>query len=756
MCSKKERINMEKFEELINGLYNGNFEVVREIIKDNLKINPKNLEMKALDLIFRSNLPEFFPTQTNLRMLNLGCGNRYHPDWVNIDIVKTGQNVIQYDLLKGIPFEDNSFDVVYHSHLLEHFSKSYAPFFIKECFRVLKPGGIIRVVVPDLEGIVREYLKLLESSLEGDPEAQKRYEWIMLELFDQMVRNYSGGEMLDYWLQNPMPAENFVIQRIGSEVKSILNSLRENPAQFLNRKKNINDPLEIGKFRLSGEIHQWIYDRYSLNKLLTEAGFTDFKVCKASESRIPNFNQYLLDIESDGSTRKPDSLFVEAIKPTEEIPKINIKLKEKEKIFKPRNKPKVVHLSVLDTGGAGIAAIRLHLGLLNIGYDSKFLVLYKNTNYPGIYSIKRKKFAENWTWETYINKWNTFLCSKYPNRPKDLEIFTHIEGITNLQEDENIINADIINFHWIPSMIDFKNDIEILKSKTIVWTMHDENPYTGGCHYTSGCERFKNECFSCPQLKSNIQYDLSHFQFKIKEKFFESMNPRLVCPSKWLAQRAKLSKLLQNKSIFVIPNGIPTSIFHKYDLAAIRKELQIPENSLIILFGSDYQTKRKGSYFISEILEKLPKIINGKNVYVLTFGTYLNFRSKSGIPIIHLGYIKNPNFLAMVYSMSDIYLNLSIEDNLPNTIIESICCGTPTVAFNVGGIPDIIEHQKNGWLAKPFDLTQIIEGIYFWGNKTNINKDEISYEAKQRFDISVQAANYDKLYNQKFLELNEV
>ncbi len=747
---------MERFEELINGLYGGNFNVVREIIKENLKINPKNLEVKALDLIFQSNSPEFFSPRTNLRMLNLGCGNRYHPDWINVDFVKTGPNVIQYDLLKGIPFEDNSFDVVYHSHLLEHFPKSYAPNFIKECFRVLKPGGIIRVVVPDLEEIVRIYLQLLEASLEGDTEAQKRYEWIMLELFDQMVRNYSGGEMLEYWLQNPMPAEDFVIQRIGSEVRSFLNSIRENPTQFQNINNNINDPVEIGKFRLSGEIHQWMYDRYSLSKLLTEAGFIDFKVCKANESRIPNFNQYLLDIESDGSTRKPDSLFVEAIKPAEEMPKINIRLKEEEKIFEPKNKPKVVHLSVWDKGGAGIAALRLHLGLLSLGYDSKLLVLYKGTDYPEVYSIKRKKFAENWTWETYYDKWNTFLYSKYPNRPKDLEIFTNIEGIASLQEDENIINADIINFHWIPTLIDFRTDIEFLKGKTIVWTLHDENPYSGGCHYTSGCEKFKNGCFNCPQLNSNIDNDLSNFQFKMKEKFFESLDTVIVCPSNWLAQRAKQSKLLQNKRIFVIHHGIPTNIFHRYDSFDIRKKLQIPKNSLVVLFGLDYLTKRKGLHFMTHIFENLPKTINGKYVYLVTYGPFLNFQFKSRIPIIQLGYIQNPNQLAMVFSMSDIYLSLSMEDNLPNTIIESICCGTPTVAFNIGGIPDIIEHQINGWLAEPFDLAQIIEGIYFWGNKTNIKKDEISNEAKKKFDISVQASYYDKLYNQKFLELNQV
>lgn len=254
---------------------------------------------------------------TKLNMLNLGCGNHYHLDWTNIDFQSRGTDVIAFDLNKPLPFEDESFDVVYHSHLLEHFPHSRAPVFTGECFRILKPGGIIRVVVPDLEQIARWYLKMFEKSMQGVKDAQERYEWIMLEFFDQMVRNVSGGEMLNYWKQDTIPAEDFVIERVGSEVKNVLNKIRQNAGaatatmpQTYN--KNIAlDPYQIGRFRLSGEIHQWMYDRYSLGKLLKQAGFREVRVCRADESMIANFNSYLLDIEPDGSVRKPDSLFME-------------------------------------------------------------------------------------------------------------------------------------------------------------------------------------------------------------------------------------------------------------------------------------------------------------------------------------------------------------------------------------------------------------------------------------------------------------
>jgi len=265
------------------------------------------------------------PATDKPMLLNLGCGHRHHQDWINIDVQSTGPGVRAHSLYAGIPFPDEAIDVVYHSHVLEHFPKRFTPIFLKDCHRVLKPGGIIRVIVPDLERIMRTYIDLLERSLQGDIEAQKRYEWIMLELFDQMVRNQSGGDMLEYWKQQHIPAEDFVIERCGSEAKSVINSVRNNPSAnvpsqdiYLQAIRNKDASLiqRIGLFRISGEIHQWMYDRYSLTKLLHETGFTDIKVCRADESAIPNFNSYLLDIEPDGKVRKPDSLFMEARKLT--------------------------------------------------------------------------------------------------------------------------------------------------------------------------------------------------------------------------------------------------------------------------------------------------------------------------------------------------------------------------------------------------------------------------------------------------------
>jgi predicted SAM-dependent methyltransferase len=157
-----------------------------------------------------------------MKMLNLGCGTRYHKDWINVDFVSNSPSVMAYNLIKGIPFEDNSFDVVYHSNVIEHFSKEDAPKFLAECYRVLKPTGILRVAYPDLEEIVKQYLLKLQELKDNNYELKDDYEWIMLELFDQTVRNYSGGDMMKYFIKENIPNEKYVLSRCGVEVQKLI------------------------------------------------------------------------------------------------------------------------------------------------------------------------------------------------------------------------------------------------------------------------------------------------------------------------------------------------------------------------------------------------------------------------------------------------------------------------------------------------------------------------------------------------------
>ncbi|MBI2353852.1 MAG: methyltransferase domain-containing protein [Deltaproteobacteria bacterium] len=245
--------------------------------------------------------------------VNLGCGNNFHSDWLNFDFSSHHPDVSQVNLRSGIPLPDNHADVVYHSHLLEHFTKDEAPQFIAECYRILKPGGLLRVAVPDLETIAKLYLLNMEKSLDGDLVAEDRYDWMMIEMYDQTVRNRSGGAMLDWWVQPQMRSGDFIIERLGDEAKGVIHALH-NSITLPSPLPEPTEPLEIGRFRLSGEVHQWMYDRFSLARLLRHAGFRDIRRVGADESQIPGFSRFGLDTDVNSTTRKPDSLFVEAIK----------------------------------------------------------------------------------------------------------------------------------------------------------------------------------------------------------------------------------------------------------------------------------------------------------------------------------------------------------------------------------------------------------------------------------------------------------
>lgn len=267
-----------------------------------------------------------------MTLVNLGCGGRYHADWVNIDVWQSGADVIVHDLRTGIPLADQSCDAVYSAALLEHLRRDDARALMVECGRVLRPGGIVRVVVPDLEEICRLYLLTLDEASRGVPGASDDYDWMMLELYDQVVRNVSGGDMLAYLRRTALPNEAFVYRRIGEIAKSarvepppappsapsgrrpLLARVADRISRLF-RRCDRPQGSAVEQFRNSGEIHHWMYDRFSLSRLLLEAGFSDPALQSATMSQIPDWERYGLDAWPDGTPVKPDCLCLEARKP---------------------------------------------------------------------------------------------------------------------------------------------------------------------------------------------------------------------------------------------------------------------------------------------------------------------------------------------------------------------------------------------------------------------------------------------------------
>lgn len=270
-----------------------------------------------------------------MKLLNIACGSRYHKDWVNIDFHPDSNLVKKVNILKGLPFSNDSFDAVYSSHFIEHLSKNNAIYVLKEVIRVLKEDGIIRIVVPDLENICREYINVLEKAHQNSEHDEEKYNWIISELLDQMVRNFSGGEMGKIFNEvkktKNINLATYIVYRTGDDLLNINGSSHiKNKKITVNKLKNKILYTYLGIIRLLipchlresvfvntsvGEKHLWMYDSYSMKKLLNMMGLKNIKTMKYNESSIPDFNSYLLDIKENGLPYKGiSSLYIEATK----------------------------------------------------------------------------------------------------------------------------------------------------------------------------------------------------------------------------------------------------------------------------------------------------------------------------------------------------------------------------------------------------------------------------------------------------------
>lgn len=271
---------------------------------------------------------------SKLNYLNIGCGSTFHPEWSNVDMVSKSPSVKASNLLKGLPYPDRQFQVVYHSHVLEHFPMEKAGDFVGECFRVLKPGGIIRIVVPDLENIAKEYLKHLNENIEHPSrKAEANYDWILIEMYDQTVRNHTSGQMAEFARRLRLANPAYLDERIGrrdpppEDCRPPQGQVRQATLALLKEARKVaragrdrfrrvvcSEARRLGAFRLSGEIHMWMYDRYSLARLLRESGFEEIEVKGPFASDIPDWGKYELDVKND-EVRFPTSLFMEARRP---------------------------------------------------------------------------------------------------------------------------------------------------------------------------------------------------------------------------------------------------------------------------------------------------------------------------------------------------------------------------------------------------------------------------------------------------------
>jgi len=408
---------------------------------------------------------------------------------------------------------------------------------------------------------------------------------------------------------------------------------------------------------------------------------------------------------------------------------------------------KVLIINTYDIGGAANACLRLHLGLLNNNVQSKLLVKNKYKNYPEVYKFQEnsdesffsKTFKKNKRLKKlFKNKKESFI----KNRDQRLEMFSFPESKFDLTSSKLYQEANIINLHWVAGFIDYKSFLK-KNTKPVVWTLHDMNPFSGGEHYLETSLGLGENNKSVPRDYTSLEKNIFKKNIKIKKSALKDKNITVVSPSKWLQEEAKKSQVFKDKDVFLIPYGLDEKTFKPRSKSESRKTLGLPDSKIIVLFvAHSLNNIRKGFAYLKKALEGL----NSSNVLLCSVGTN-NIEFDGAIETIHLGEIKDEELMSKVYSAVDVFVISSLMDNLPNTVLESLMCGTPVIGFPVGGIPDMIEHGINGLLTKDVSVSSLQESLnHFIKNYKDFDREKIRMNAVKKYNLDRQAIEYINLF----------
>lgn len=360
-------------------------------------------------------------------------------------------------------------------------------------------------------------------------------------------------------------------------------------------------------------------------------------------------------------------------------------------------------------GGAAIACSRLKTALNNQQTDVELL------SQEGL-SYWQQKVSKFCLARDILYTANALNDSKYRFA------FSPARFGINIAQHPMIQRADIIHLHWINQGFLSLNSIEALANlqKPIVWTLHDMWAFTGGCHHSRTCTQYKQDCSDCWYLIKQ-RYQISERILQRKKEIFNQMNLHIITCSNWLGNCARQSSLLENKPIHIIPNALDTDLYNVADSKQeAKRALNLPENKFIIAMSAfNISDERKGFQYLKTATEYLlkqhPEL--KEKIHFLLVGLVKNPEViELPVPFTCSGYITEEQKMVEIYKASDIFVLPSLEENLPNTIMEAMACGTPALAFDVGGISDLIDHKKNGYLAKYLSYEDLSEGLWWLYN----------------------------------------
>lgn len=408
------------------------------------------------------------------------------------------------------------------------------------------------------------------------------------------------------------------------------------------------------------------------------------------------------------------------------------------------------------TGGAAVASNRLMQALNQSGVKAKMLVKDKETDHLTVTQLPHQALKRlHFLWERWCIFWHLHFSKRHLFHVDVANAGTDITSLPEFQD------ADIIHLEWInQGMLSLRNIQKILESgKPVVWTMHDMWPATGICHLTLACQNFQTQCGNCMYLPHHgSDGDLSHRVWKQKQKVYASGNIHFVACSNWLAAQAKASGLLQNHVVTTIPNPIDTHLFTPNDKVAAARRLGLPSDKQLVLFASQRITnENKGIQYLIEACKQLvaahPEMKNSVGLVMLG-GHAEELEGAFSLPTYSLGYVNDTKKIVDVYNAVDVFVLPSLSENLPNTIMEAMSCGVPCVGFNVGGIPEMIDHLQNGYVARYKDAASLAEGIA-WILDKGTNGAELSRRCIHKVQTAYAQQHVAKRYLEVYQEAME-
>lgn len=404
-------------------------------------------------------------------------------------------------------------------------------------------------------------------------------------------------------------------------------------------------------------------------------------------------------------------------------------------------------------GGAAIAAYRLHEGLRRIGVTSSMLVASKTSSDPDVQEIRHDRSPLARIFRHFQSSQIVRDIGRYSKTlSPTLELLSDDRAAGAADLTRSLPPADVYQLHWVAGLLDYKRFFGSLRPGTpLVWTLHDMNPFTGGCHYALGCQKYLERCGACPQLGSNDPSDLTARIHARKSAALGQLRPettKIVAPSRWMTAQAQVSTLLRGFDPICIPNGLDTEVFQPRNRKEARIRFGLPEDAKVVMLVAHYLTAhRKGFDLLTAALDGL----SAKSSVVLASAGVMDRPAPFSQLHVPLGEIGSEELMSYALSAADLFVCPTRADNLPNVVLEAMACGTPIVGFDVGGVGDMVRTGETGILVKPEDVTGLrhaIESILSDGELNNRLSRNCRQAACDEFGLEIQARRYLALYEE--------